>query len=64
MADIYTHKLKLQTTVTGDIDSSSGEKQLDPLKDLAGIGRGEEAPATPAVATLFLLASQHLWDSF
>ena len=49
------HKLKLQTTVAGDVDSSSGEKQLELLKDLAGIERGEEVPATPAVATLVFL---------
>ena len=54
MADI-AHRLKLPTTVTGDIDSSNGEKQLDLLKDLAGIERGEEVPATPAVATLVFL---------
>ena len=54
VADIV-HKLKLQTMVTGDIDSSSDEKQLESLKDLAGIERGEEVPATPAVATLVFL---------
>ena len=54
VADI-THKLKLQTIVTGDIDSSSDEKQLESLKDLTGIERGEEVPATPAVATLVFL---------
>ena len=42
---------KLQT-VAGD---DGGEKQLDLLKDLAGIGREEEVPSTPAVATLVFL---------
>jgi hypothetical protein len=45
--------LKLQTTVADNVDS--GEKQLDLLKDLAGIERGEEAPSTSAVATLVFL---------
>ena len=42
---------KLQT-VAGD---NGDEKQLDLLKDLAGIGREDEAPSTPAVATLVFL---------
>ena len=36
-------------------DGDGGEKQLDLLKDLAGIGREEEVPPTPAVATLVFL---------
>ena len=31
------------------------ERQLDLLKDLAGIGREDEAPSTPAVAILVFL---------
>jgi uncharacterized tellurite resistance protein B-like protein len=54
VADIAL-KLKLLSTVAGDVDSTSGEKQLDLLKDLVGIERGEEAPSTPAVATLVFL---------
>ena len=42
---------KLQTVASDD----GSEKQLDLLKDLAGIGREDEAPSTPAVATLVFL---------
>ena len=49
IADI---SLKLQT-LTGE--DGTAEKQLNLLKDLVGIGREEEAPSTPAVATLVFL---------
>ena len=49
-------EVALKLRAVADIsDNGSTEKQLDLLKDLSGIGREEEAPSTPAVATLVFL---------